>query len=211
MLEAPAFIEVEVDSLAQFDALLTLPPKTIDIVLLDNMGPELLAEAVARRDRASPGLLLEASGGITLETIAAIAPNDSQARFEGLGVTVIRARAKFVGPRTVEAGGQRYEARKWAIATSSRAAIPPIPGLAELAPLTNETVFELDRAPAHLVVIGGGPIGCELAQAHARLGTVKSAFARMRSGPLAAAMPSVATRQNTTSRSASWAPYRLPA
>ncbi|MFM7345143.1 MAG: dihydrolipoyl dehydrogenase family protein, partial [Tagaea sp.] len=104
-------------------------------------------------------------------TIAAIAPHDSQARFEGLGVTVIRARAKFVGPRTVEADGKRYEARKWAIATGSRAAIPPIPGLAELAPLTNETVFELAQPPAHLVVIGGGPIGCELAQAHARLGT----------------------------------------
>lgn len=104
-------------------------------------------------------------------TIAAIAPNDSQARFEGLGVSVIRARAKFVGPRTVEAAGTRYEARKWAIATGSRAAIPPIPGLAELAPLTNETVFELAQAPSHLVVIGGGPIGCELAQAHARLGT----------------------------------------
>ncbi len=104
-------------------------------------------------------------------TIAAIAPHDSQERFEGLGVTVIRARAGFVGPRTVEAGGRRYAARKWAIATGSRAAIPPIPGLAELAPLTNETVFELDRAPAHLAVIGGGPIGCELAQAHARLGT----------------------------------------
>lgn len=104
-------------------------------------------------------------------TIAAIAPADSQERFEGLGVTVVRARAKFVGPRTVEAGGTRYDARKWAIATGSRASIPPIPGLAELAPLTNETVFELAQAPAHLVVIGGGPIGCELAQAHARLGT----------------------------------------
>jgi pyruvate/2-oxoglutarate dehydrogenase complex dihydrolipoamide dehydrogenase (E3) component len=104
-------------------------------------------------------------------TIAAIAPHDSQERFEGLGVTVIRARARFVGPLTVEADGARYEARKWAIATGSRAAIPPIPGLAELAPLTNETVFELAHAPSHLVVIGGGPIGCELAQAHARLGT----------------------------------------
>jgi pyruvate/2-oxoglutarate dehydrogenase complex dihydrolipoamide dehydrogenase (E3) component len=104
-------------------------------------------------------------------TIAAIAPHDSQERFEGLGVTVIREAAKFVGPRAVEAGGARYDARKWAIATGSRAAIPPIPGLAELAPLTNETVFELARAPSHLAVIGGGPIGCELAQAHARLGT----------------------------------------
>lgn len=103
--------------------------------------------------------------------IAAIAPNDSQERFEGLGVRVIRARAKFVAPGVVEADGARYAARKWAIATGSRAAIPPIPGLADCAPLTNETVFDLAHAPAHLVVIGGGPIGCELAQAHARLGT----------------------------------------
>lgn len=70
---APAFIEVEVDSLAQFEALLTLPVGTIDIVLLDNMGPDLLARAAARRDEACPGLLLEASGGVRLETIPAIA------------------------------------------------------------------------------------------------------------------------------------------
>jgi nicotinate-nucleotide pyrophosphorylase (carboxylating) len=67
------FIEVEVDSLDQFEALLTLPKGTIDIVLLDNMGPALLKQAAARRDAVSPGLQLEASGGITLETIPAIA------------------------------------------------------------------------------------------------------------------------------------------
>ncbi len=104
-------------------------------------------------------------------TIAAIAPNDSVARFEGLGVTVVAARAKFVGPKLVEAGESRIAARKFVIATGSRAAVPPIPGLADVPFLTNETVFELDRRPDHLVVIGAGPIGCELAQAHARLGT----------------------------------------
>lgn len=104
-------------------------------------------------------------------TIAAIAPNDSVARFEGLGVKVVAARAKFVGPKLVEAGDTRISARKFVIATGSRAAVPPIPGLAEVPFLTNETVFELDRRPDHLVVIGAGPIGCELAQAHARLGT----------------------------------------
>ncbi len=104
-------------------------------------------------------------------TIAAIAPMDSVERFEGLGVKVVTARAKFVGPKLVEAGDIRIAARKFVIATGSRAAVPPIPGLADVPFLTNETVFELDRRPDHLVVIGAGPIGCELAQAHARLGT----------------------------------------
>lgn len=70
---APAFIEVEVDSLEQFEALLTLPAGAIDIVLLDNMGPDVLAKAADRRDQVRPELLLEASGGVTLESIPAIA------------------------------------------------------------------------------------------------------------------------------------------
>jgi len=102
--------------------------------------------------------------------IAKIAPMDSVARFEGLGVKVVEARAKFVGAHAVEAGGTRIEARKFVVATGSRAAVPPIPGLDGVAFLTNETIFDLDEKPAHLVVVGAGPIGCELAQAHARLG-----------------------------------------
>jgi nicotinate-nucleotide pyrophosphorylase (carboxylating) len=70
---ALSFVEVEVDSLEQFEALLTLPKGTIDIVLLDNMGPEMLKQAAARRDAVNPGLQLEASGGITLDTISKIA------------------------------------------------------------------------------------------------------------------------------------------
>lgn len=69
----PTFIEVEVDSLEQFEALLTLPPRTIDIILLDNMGPDLLCQAARRRDQAAPQLELESSGGVTLDTISAIA------------------------------------------------------------------------------------------------------------------------------------------
>jgi pyruvate/2-oxoglutarate dehydrogenase complex dihydrolipoamide dehydrogenase (E3) component len=102
--------------------------------------------------------------------IAAIAPHDSQERFEGLGVNVIRARARFVGPQEVEAKGQRVQARRIVVATGSSPAVPRIPGLAEVRHLTNETVFELTERPEHLIVIGGGPIGCELAQAHRRLG-----------------------------------------
>ncbi|MBL8831095.1 MAG: FAD-dependent oxidoreductase [Rhodospirillales bacterium] len=104
-------------------------------------------------------------------TIAAIAPNDSVARFTGLGVRVIEAPARFVSPTRVEAGGHSIAARRFVVATGSRPFVPPIPGLEQAGYLTNETVFDLDARPDHLLVIGGGPIGCEIAQAHARLGT----------------------------------------
>ena len=103
--------------------------------------------------------------------IGAIAPHDSVARFEGLGVTVIRAAARFVDDRTVEAGGERIRARRFVVATGSRAAVPPIPGLAEGGFLTNETIFRLRDRPGHLIVMGGGPIGIEMAQAFRRLGS----------------------------------------
>ena len=103
--------------------------------------------------------------------MAAIAPNDSQERFERLGVQVIRDRAYFIDPRTVATDTVQVAARKIVIATGSRAAVPPIPGLAETAHLTNETVFDLDALPQKLVVLGGGPIGIELGQAFRRLGS----------------------------------------
>lgn len=102
--------------------------------------------------------------------INAIAPHDSVERFEGLGVQVIRARAKFIDPATVEAGGQRIKARRFVIATGSRAAVPPVPGLADAGYLTNESIFDLKELPDHLVVIGGGPIGIEMAQSFHSLG-----------------------------------------
>ena len=102
--------------------------------------------------------------------IAAIAPHDSQERFEGMGVRVVRARARLTGPRTIEGGGLIVRAKHIVIATGSRAAIPPIEGLDGVAFDTNETIFSHDDAPKRLLVIGGGPIGVELAQAHARLG-----------------------------------------
>ncbi|MDG4603976.1 MAG: FAD-dependent oxidoreductase [Defluviicoccus sp.] len=104
------------------------------------------------------------------DVIAQIAPHDSVERFTGLGCTVIQARARFVDERTVEAGEQRIRARRFVIATGSRAAVPPIPGLADIPFLTNENIFENKVLPEHLIVIGGGPIGCEMAQAHRRLG-----------------------------------------
>jgi pyruvate/2-oxoglutarate dehydrogenase complex dihydrolipoamide dehydrogenase (E3) component len=102
--------------------------------------------------------------------IAAIAPVDSVERYEGLGAQVLRAQARFTGPGELEAGGTRVRARRFVIATGSRPSVPPIPGLAEMPYLTNETIFEKKAAPEHLIVIGGGPIGVELAQAHRHLG-----------------------------------------
>ena len=111
--------------------------------------------------------------------IAAIEPNDSQERFEKLGVVVVRAPAKFINANEVEAEGKIYSARKFVIATGSRAGVPPIAGLKDVPYFTNENIFKNRVLPKHLIVIGGGPIGLELAQAHRRLGsqvTVLEAF-----------------------------------
>lgn len=102
--------------------------------------------------------------------IAQIAPVDSQERFEGLGCTVIRAFARFTGPREVVAGDTTVRARRFVIATGSRPFVPPIQGVDTVPYLTNETIFDLRERPEHLIVIGGGPIGMEMAQAHRRLG-----------------------------------------
>lgn len=102
--------------------------------------------------------------------IGAIAPHDSVERFEGLGVKVIQSPAKFVDRDTLEAGGHRIRARRFVVATGSSAFVPPIRGIGDVRTYTNETIFDLTETPEHLIVIGGGPIGLELAQAHRRLG-----------------------------------------
>ncbi|HEV2546703.1 MAG TPA: FAD-dependent oxidoreductase [Stellaceae bacterium] len=104
------------------------------------------------------------------QVIAAIAPQDSVERFEGLGVRVIKASARFLGPNEVAAGEVRVRARRIVIATGSAPVAPPIPGLDQVPFFTNETVFENEVLPEHLVIIGGGPIGLEMAQAHRLLG-----------------------------------------
>jgi len=102
---------------------------------------------------------------------AEIAPNDSQDRFESLGVDVFRGEAKFISPCELEVDGTKLRARNFVIATGTRATIPPIEGIEQVPYFTNETIFdELKSPPQGLVVLGGGPIGCELAQAFARLG-----------------------------------------
>lgn len=103
--------------------------------------------------------------------VAGIAPHDSQERFEGLGVRVVREAARFTGPRSVASDSLTASARTFVIATGSRAVIPDIPGLAEANPLTNETIFGLREPPRRLLIIGGGPIGTELGQAFRRLGS----------------------------------------
>ena len=102
--------------------------------------------------------------------IDTIAPIDSQERFEGLGVTVLRERAAFTGERQLKAGPHIVNAKHFVVATGSTPFVPPIPGLAEAPYFTNETIFENRTRPDHLIVIGGGPIGIEMAQAHRRLG-----------------------------------------
>jgi len=112
--------------------------------------------------------------------IAAIEPHDSVERFEGLGVRVIQAEAKFVSKRDVAGGGYEVRAKRFVIAAGSRAAIPPIKGLSETPYLTNESVFSLDVLPNHLLVVGGGPIGTEMAQAFRLLGSQVTVFDRGR-------------------------------
>ena len=104
------------------------------------------------------------------QVIETIAPVDSQERFEGFGVRVLREWAQFTGPDTVQAGPHTIRARRFVIATGSRPFVPPIPGVDTVPYLTNETIFALRDKPDHLIVIGGGPIGMEMAQAHLRLG-----------------------------------------
>ena len=119
---------------------------------------------------APPQINFAAVGDSVQQVIGAIAPNDSIERFEGLGVRVLRAEARFTGPRTARAGEVEIRPRRFVIATGSQPAIPAIPGLDRVAYLTNESVFANRALPEHLIIIGGGPIGIEMAQAHCRLG-----------------------------------------
>lgn len=111
--------------------------------------------------------------------IGAIAPHDSVERFEGLGVHVIQAGGRFVNRGEVEAGPYSIKARRFVVATGSTAAVPPIAGLENVSYYTNESIFDLTEAPEHLIVIGGGPIGVEMAQSFRRLGAQVSLVERM--------------------------------
>ncbi len=105
------------------------------------------------------------------DVIATIAPHDSVERFEGLGVKVITDYGRFVDRNTVQAGDTLIKARRIVVATGSSPFVPPIPGLDGVTHYTNETIFDLREKPDHLIIIGGGVIGMEMAQAHIRLGS----------------------------------------
>jgi pyruvate/2-oxoglutarate dehydrogenase complex dihydrolipoamide dehydrogenase (E3) component len=102
---------------------------------------------------------------------AGISPHDSAERFRGLGIDVFLGDARFKAPDAVEVDGQLLRFRRAVIAAGARAAVPPLPGLAEAGFRTNETIFNLTELPRRLAVVGCGPIGCELAQAFARFGS----------------------------------------
>ncbi len=114
------------------------------------------------------------------KVIAAIEPNDSVERFQGLGVHVLQHEASFKDARTIQAGQYEVRARRTIIATGSSPAIPPIPGLDTVNFFTNETIFQNARPIQHLIIIGGGPIGLEMAQAHHRLGSKVTVLEAMR-------------------------------
>jgi pyruvate/2-oxoglutarate dehydrogenase complex dihydrolipoamide dehydrogenase (E3) component len=131
--------------------------------------------------------------------IAAIAPHDSVERFTRLGVKVFQAEGRFVRPDLLIAGDVLVRARRFVIATGSRPAIPPISGLDRSGYLTNESIFELRERPDHLIIVGGGPIGVELAQAFRRLGSTVTLVERFnilpRDEPEAVAIVREALRQ----------------
>lgn len=104
-------------------------------------------------------------------SVAAIAATETAEVLAAEGIDVLRGRAVFTGPGEISANGQVLRAAAYVIATGTRPATPPLPGLEEVPFLTNETIFSLDELPPRLAILGGGPVGCELAQAFARLGS----------------------------------------
>jgi pyruvate/2-oxoglutarate dehydrogenase complex dihydrolipoamide dehydrogenase (E3) component len=140
----------------------------------------LLAAGKAAHNRGTadiPGVSKAAAGvdfaavksGLA-DVMAAIAPKDSVQRFEDLGVKVMKSSAMFIDRRTVRVGDDTVRAGRFVIATGSDPVVPAVPGLSAGKVLTNETVFSLREKPDHLLIIGGGPVGIEMALAHRRLG-----------------------------------------
>lgn len=103
--------------------------------------------------------------------ISGIAPHDSVERFQGLGVDVIQDYGRFISPTELQAGDTIIKARRFVVATGSSPFVPPIPGLDQVPHDTNEILFDRRKRPDHLIIVGAGPIGMEMAQAHARLGS----------------------------------------
>ena len=137
--------------------------------------------------------------------IAEIAPVDSEARYRALGATVIRGEARFLDPATLSVDGRALTARRFVIAAGSRAAVPPIPGLDQVPYWTNDSLFDLAVKPDHLLILGGGPIGLEMADAFSGLGcrvtVVEAARVAAKDDPeLAAGLRQALTRRGVTVR-----------
>jgi pyruvate/2-oxoglutarate dehydrogenase complex dihydrolipoamide dehydrogenase (E3) component len=124
-----------------------------------------LIEAAAR------GTTFPAAMAAVRHAVAAIAATETPDVLGREGIEVLRGRAVFTSPREVSVDGRGLRARAFIVATGSQPSVPPVPGLSETGYLTNETIFGLGELPGRLAVLGGGPVGCELAQAFARLGS----------------------------------------
>ena len=126
--------------------------------------------AISARRRAGATIDWAAAKTAIAGAIATIEPHDSAERFGGFGVEIVFGEAAFTGHDEITVGDRRITARRFVIATGSDAAVPPIAGLADVPFLTNDGIFDLPDLPDHLLIIGGGAIGCELSQSFARLG-----------------------------------------
>lgn len=120
---------------------------------------------------AAERLTFDAAMSRVRRAISTIAATEDAAALAHEGIDVIDGYARFIDRRAVEVDGRRIRSDRFIVATGARAFVPPVPGLRESNPLTNETLFQLQRAPTSLAILGGGPIGCEMAQAFARLGS----------------------------------------
>jgi pyruvate/2-oxoglutarate dehydrogenase complex dihydrolipoamide dehydrogenase (E3) component len=137
--------------------------------------------------------------------VAAIAPTDSEARYRALGATVLRGEARFLDPATLSVDGRQVTARRFVVAAGSRAALPPIPGLDQVPYWTNDTLFDLAERPDHLLILGGGPVGLEMADAFCGLGCAVTVVEAARIAPredpeLAAGLRRVLARRGVAIR-----------
>jgi len=120
---------------------------------------------------SEPVIDMQAVNQAVRSAIDTIQVHDSRERFEELGCEVIAGEARFTSPSQIEVGDRRIDARRFVVATGSYAWLPPIKGLQQVAYLTNEDMFSLPALPQSMIILGGGPIGVEMAQAYSRLGT----------------------------------------
>ena len=149
----------------------------VALVECERMGGDCLnvgcvpSKALLEYSRVHPDHSFDAAFAYMRSVRAGIAPHDSVSRYSELGVDVFLGRGQFATDGSVHVGEAVLRARRVVIATGAKADVPPIPGLVDADPLTNDTVFDLVKRPASLAILGGGVIGCELAMVFARLGT----------------------------------------